>query len=541
MTKRIFWAIFSSALLTFFIGVFLFGYFLEQEIHKKILQNMKEEARFIKNYFPNLQKITNLFTSNRITILQQNGEVIFDNKVHKDHLDNHKNREEIIQLSPNKEKFITRYSHTMHQKTFYYATYLNNDTILRIANYQDSFLQILNNVFYYLFGVILAILFFSYLLSSYLSKLIIKPLNLFDFNKPSIQIYDEFLPFITKITQQENIIKEKNQTLKNKQLKLEVLMQNMQESFLIIDHSFKIVSFNKSAQKLFGPITPYTDILTISRKKEIKEAITQALKGNQSELTLQFNNAYYQFLISTIYEENKIMGAMIFILDITEKKEVENLRKEFSANVSHELKTPLTSILGYAELIKNNLVDTKDMSNFGDKIYQQSQHLLNLINDIIKISKLDENHFTEEKELFYLKEVVENVLSHLNHKDITITLEGECQIYGVKTLIKDLIFNLCDNAIKYNKPQGKIFITLKQNNKNASFSIQDTGIGINLHNQKRVFERFFREDKSHSSNIPGTGLGLSIVKHIISLHNFNLFLTSKPQEGSTFLITWNLP
>ncbi|MCE3036394.1 ATP-binding protein [Helicobacter sp. faydin-H20] len=541
MTKRIFWAIFSSALLTFFLGVFLFGYFLEQEIHKKILQNMKEEARFIKDYFPDLQKITNLFTSNRITILQQNGEVIFDNKVHKDHLDNHKNREEIIQLSPNKEKFIARYSHTMHKKTFYYATYLNSDTILRIANYQDSFLQILNNVFYYLFGVILAILFFSYLLSSYLSKLIIKPLNLFDFDKPSIQIYDEFLPFITKITQQENIIKEKNQTLKNKQLKLEVLMQNMQESFLIIDHSFKIVSFNKSAQKLFGPIAPYTNILTISRKKEIKEAITQALKGNQSELTLHFNNAYYQFLISTIYEENKIMGAMIFILDITEKKEVENLRKEFSANVSHELKTPLTSILGYAELIKNNLVDTKDMSNFGDKIYQQSQHLLNLINDIIKISKLDENHFTEEKELFYLKEIVENVLSHLNHKDITITLEGECQIYGVKTLIKDLIFNLCDNAIKYNKPQGKIFITLKQNNKNASFSIQDTGIGINLHNQKRVFERFFREDKSHSSNIPGTGLGLSIVKHIISLHNFNLFLTSKPQEGSTFLITWNLP
>lgn len=541
MNKRIFWAIFSTALLTFFLGIFLFAYFLEYELDKKLLQNMQKEAKFIKqNLTENHNNFDDLITNNRITIIKSSGEVIFDNKVQANILDNHFDREEILLATKKGSGFSSRYSKTLKTKTIYYATKLNDNTILRIANHQDSLTKILFDIIYYLIGVVLLILLFSFMLSSYLSKLIIKPLNLFNFNQPyASKIYDEFLPFISKITQQESIIKEKNQTLKNKQLELDSITQNMQECFVIIDKSFKIIAFNKSADKLFGPIKLNTSIFTINRKKEIKEAITQALKGNKSELILKFNNAYYQILTSSIYEDGNIMGAMVFILDVTQKQENENLRKEFSANVSHELKTPLTSISGYAELIKNNLVATADIQKFGDKIYHQAQHLLNLINDIIKISKLDENNLNDTKEILELKPLILEILTHLDSKDIDIQVKGEAKIFGVKSLIEDLIFNLCDNAIKYNKPQGQIFITLHQDKNQGSLTIKDTGIGISLHNQQRVFERFFREDKSHSQTIPGTGLGLSIVKHIIAFHKFNLTLESIPQQGTTFHITWN--
>lgn len=542
MTKKIFWAIFGSSLIVLSLSVFLLSIFIENEIEKRNYDTMHKEALFLSEYLNNqaFDALNNIFSTNRISIITPDGKVIFDNFLSNKILDNHKNRQEVQEGLQNGIGFSKRYSNNLKAKTIYLTLKLKDGNILRVSNHQDLFFGVIFDNFLFLFIFIILVFICSILLAFYLTRLIIKPLDSFDFTNPySSNIYDEFLPFISKITQQENLIHRQMLELKQKQEEFDTITQNMQEALLVVDSQYRILSLNKSANRLFGLVNVGDSIFGISRKKELKEVITLALSGNNSEKIFERNHRYYQVFASSVYQNQKIIGAIILILDITESKERENLRREFSANVSHELKTPLTSISGYAELIKNNLVPQKDIISFGEKIYQQAQRLLDLINDIMKIAKLDEGALPYEKEEFELYESTKHILNHLDTKNLEITIEGKCKIFGIKNLIEDMIFNLCDNAIKYNKTNGKIKIKLKGNSNKGSFSIQDTGIGISIENQQRVFERFFREDKSHSSNISGTGLGLSIIKHIANLHSFKINLESKQDIGTKIEIYWD--
>ncbi|WP_104697563.1 MULTISPECIES: sensor histidine kinase [unclassified Helicobacter] len=541
MTKRIFRAIFGSSLLILLISILLLGVFIDRELEKKIHNNLQDETRVVVEFLKRntLEMLKGNFLQNRIRILSPDKEVLFDNIISlKDELKY--STEKAPQKIFNDLAMQRCYEENLTTKVLKITTILPDGKILEVSNCKTYFFGIIFSDSLILFALFLFIFICSFFLASYLSKIIILPLNNIDLKNPyNSKIYDEFLPFLSKISQQETLIHKQIAQLKQKQEDFNAITQNMQEAFLIIDDQYRILSFNKSASRLFGAIYLGDNIFGISRQKELKEAIEKALQGKNSEEILEKDSCFYQVFASSVYEDKKIIGAVILILDITEIKERENLRREFSANVSHELKTPLTSILGYADLIKNNLVPQKDMQQIGTKIHQQSQHLLELINDIIKISRLDEGQSPYQKEEFNLRESIENILQHINTKDITIKLFGECKIFGVKTLIEDMIFNLCDNAVKYNKKNGKIFITLEESQSGGSFSIQDTGMGISIQNQQRVFERFFREDKSRSKTIEGTGLGLSIVKHIAILHSFDLNLQSELGVGTTITVSWN--
>ena len=542
MTKRIFWVIFSTSLLFFLLGASLCSYLLHKRLETTAFESMSHQADFIQELLKKDPRSIELFSLNqdRISIITQNGKIIFDSFSSKpsfqNHLlENHLNRPEIQNSLKNGYAISKRHFDFLGTQALYYAKLIDGNKILRITNYQDNFLGTLLNALPLWIGILLFSLILCSLLAFYLTKYLITPLeklNLRNLNQS--HFYPELQPFITKITQQEKIINRQIKTLKQKQEEFNTITQNMQECFLIIDPNLRVISFNKIAHTLFKKIKINCSIALITKKKSLKEAIKSALNGQRNQITIQINHAHYQVFSNSIYQENKIIGAIIFILDITEKKEHENLRREFSANVSHELKTPLTSISGYAELLKNNLVGHQDISSFGDKIYHQAQRLLILINDIIKLSRLDEGNLFNQKESFSLRCEVQKILEYLPKNNLTIEVRGDSHIYGVKNLILDMIFNLCENAIKYNKPYGSILITLTQD----YFHIKDTGYGIAKENQKRVFERFFREDKSHSQTIEGTGLGLSIVKHIASLHHFRIKLKSKINEGTEIFIYW---
>lgn len=542
MTKKIFWAIFGSSLFVLSFSVFLLSIFIENKIEKKNYDTMHKEALFLSEYLNDktFDALNNIFSTNRISIITPDGKVIFDNFLSNKILDNHKNRQEVQEGLQNGIGFSKRYSDNLKAKTIYLTLKLKDGNILRVSNHQDLFFGVIFDNFLFLFLFVILVFICSILLAFYLTRLIIKPLDSFDFANPyTSNIYDEFLPFISKITQQESLIHHQMLELKQKQEEFNTITQNMQEALLIVDSQCRILSLNKSANRLFGLVNIGDNIFGISRKKELKEAINLALDGKNNEKIFEKNQCFYQVLASSVYQDQNIIGAIILILNITESKEREKLRREFSANVSHELKTPLTSISGYAELIKNNLVSQKDIKNFGEKIYHQAQRLLDLINDIIKISKLDEGALPYEKEEFELKDSINNILAQMDTKELKISIHGECKIFGIKNLIEDMIFNLCDNAIKYNKTNGKIDIRLEGDSNKGYFSIQDTGIGISIENQQRVFERFFREDKSHSNTIQGTGLGLSIIKHIANLHSFKIDLESQLNVGTKIKIYWD--
>ena len=543
MTRRIFWAIFSASFLIFLLGAVFCVYFLQKEFEKNLLLSMRNQAYSIKTILDSTStKISEIKIPERLSVIEDDGEVVFDS-VLQGVLESHSNRPEIIDAIKKGEGVSKRFSANLHQKTFYYALKLKDGKILRIASNRDNFVKIFLDSIFWWIGLFIFSIAVCLLLARVLSRLILSPLeslNLKNLSKSSV--YEEFLPFLNKISQQEKTIQKQLKILRQKNQEFNTITQNMQECFILLDGDLKIISFNKMAKSIFKSLDHHKKLAEIFDHKEVLDTAFRALTSKRCECDVSIDGAHYQILASGILDEEggrkksfKPRGVILFILDITEKKERENLRREFSANVSHELKTPLTSISGYAELLKNNLVQAGDVSEFGRKIESQAKRLLELINDIMKLSELDESKSDENiKERIDLFKSVQNILEQLPTGGLQVDVKGHGEVYGVKTLIEDMIFNLCENAIKYNKKNGSIEIIITEN----SLSIQDSGIGISKENQKRVFERFFREDKSHSKRIEGTGLGLSIVKHIANLHQFDIKLKSKVGKGTKITISW---
>lgn len=487
----------------------------------------------------------------RITWVATDGTVLYDNRVDVAEMDNHARRQEIHEAMVSSSGSSVRYSNTLAEKTMYYALRLSDGSVLRVANVQNSLTVLALGMMQPIIVVLVMSFILAGILAYRLSKQIIAPLDQIDLDHPEeTKVYEEMAPFIRKIVLQNREINETMEELREKQNEFNIITENMQEGFIVVDKNAVVLSHNTSVLRLFGVSCSVENrsILILNRTEEFRSAVNTALSGRHNEQILTVGTRYYHIYINPVFDDAEVAGAIIIVTDVTEKEERENLRREFSANVSHELKTPLTSISGIAEIIKNGIVDEKDIPKFAGNIYDEAKRLIHLVEDIIKVSQLDEGDSIMARESVDLYAVADSVMEHLepvaDKRGITLTLEGEpSRIMGVPAIIEEMVYNLCDNAVKYNRENGKVNILVETvmdgiEQRCVRISVRDTGIGIAKDQQDRVFERFYRVDKSHSREIGGTGLGLSIVKHGAKLHNADIAVESELGQGTNITVTF---
>lgn len=476
----------------------------------------------------------------RITWVSESGEVIYDSEADASTMENHSEREEIISAFKYGTGKSSRYSDTLMEKTYYYARKLNDGSILRISSNQATVLSLLLDVIKPIIFIFIAAIIVSALFAKHMAQKIIMPLNELNLDSPlENDSYEEIAPLLTQINKQQKKISSQRSHLDRKTAEYEQIIQHMNEGLILLDKNAVVLSINPAACAIFETDEGCTgkDFLTIDRSPEMNKAIEKALSGKHSEFTAIKNGLEYQFDISRIVSDGVTLGAVLLAFDISERSFAERNRREFTANISHELKTPLQSITGSAELIENGLVKPEDLPRFTGHIRKEASRLVNLINDIIHLSQIDEGLELPE-ESFSLNELCEEVVDMLTplaeSKNVTISFNGiSCTLTGVKRYMNEIVYNLCENAIKYNKDGGKVNVRIYAENGKTVLSVADTGIGIPLEHQGRIFERFYRVDKSHSKETGGTGLGLSIVKHAVQSFNGQISLESAVGEGTT--------
>lgn len=475
----------------------------------------------------------------RLTWIDSDGTVLFDTNVSAETMDNHAEREEIKEAFENGIGESSRYSDTLTERTIYAAALLSDETVLRISASLDSIFALLSDVLVPMIFILLFAAVISIIIARRMARNIVKPLNELDLEHPTENdSYEELAPILGKIHKQHKQINSQMALLKQKTDQFEQITASMNEGLILLDDTNMVLSINPAARKLFGAKDECVgqDFLTIDRTPQMSAAIKEALSGKHSEFRAAKNGLEYQFDISRIESDGVILGAVILCFDVTEIANAERNRQEFTANVSHELKTPLQSIIGSAELIENGLVKSDDMPRFVGHIRNEASRLVTLINDIIHLSQLDEN-ITVVNESVDLYEVAGDAIEVLTaaaaKKNVTIELCGEhCIINGVRRYLYEIVYNLCDNAIRYNADGGRVTVDVRSTNDEAVLSVADTGIGIPLEHQSRIFERFYRVDKSHSKETGGTGLGLSIVKHAAAFHGGKIEMNSVLGEGT---------
>ena len=479
----------------------------------------------------------------RITWVEPDGTVKFDNKIDASKMENHVNREEIKESLKFGRGECTRYSSTLTQRTIYYAKKINDGSVIRISISQETVLKLLFSMISPMAITILLAVILSSLLARGVSKKVVEPLNNLDLNKPlQNDAYGEIAPLLRHIEHQHRQIDEQVLELRQKKDEFQATIENMDEGLILLDAKNSIISINPAAKKIFGTTDECLgkDFLTVERNTSVGNTIKEAMEKGKAEIILKRYGLDYQLGISKIESAGKTLGAVLLAVDVTEKNNAERTRREFSANVSHELKTPLQSIIGSAELMENNLVKEDDMTRFVGHIRKEAERLVNLVEDIIRLSWLDENR-DMETELVSLKDIAAETKEALentaNEKNVTINISGEdIKLHGVRSLLYEIVYNLCENGIKYNKEGGKVDITLSKEAGKDILVVEDTGIGIKEEQQSRIFERFYRVDKSRSKETGGTGLGLSIVKHAAMYHNADVTLESTEGQGSKFTV-----
>ena len=478
--------------------------------------------------------------SARITYIDQDGTVLFDNKADVSEMKNHSDRTEFQKAEKYGAGESSRYSDTLSEKTIYYALRLKDGTVLRVSSTQDSVLALVENLIFPLCGLLCLMLILSGIMASAISKRIVKPINELDLEHPEEnQIYEELSPLLSKIHRQNREIQNQLELAKQQQQEFSLITENMQEGLIVIDKYTMILSANSSAWNLFrmDKVRQGESVYCLDRAEDFRHAIEHVLEGEHEELVLKLNGSDIQLIANPVVRGQKTEGAVILLVDVTEKLERENLRREFSANVSHELKTPLTSISGFAEIIQGGFVKDEDIPKFAGRIYKESQRLLQLVEDVIQISQLDEEKTPYIWEPVDVYQVCKNAFDSLKEKaykmNVHLYICGESmKMEAIRTLLEEAVYNVCDNAIKYNRNDGSVSIFLEQTAQEVQIVVKDTGIGIPREDQDRVFERFYRVDKSHSKEIGGTGLGLSIVKHAVSTLDGSVGLRSEVGSGT---------
>lgn len=542
MHKRIFR---SSMLVTLFVllsSIVLIMGILYDYFESQLINELKREAAYISAAIENdgLDYINNMDDKNeRITLISPDGTVIADTVADADVLENHIDREEVKEAIQNGSGTSSRYSDTLTEKIVYYAVKMKNGEILRISTRHYTVVMILLGLAQPIVIVVLISVLLSLWLCHRVSVKLIEPINTLDLEHPENNAtYDELTPLLKKIAHQRKTIKEQLKNATHMQEEFRLITENMNEGFLVIDKEMRILTHNTAAMKLLNMSEAESEnVLSVNRSKAFRKMLERVLSGVRNESETESDGKYYRFIANPVLDENNIIGAVVVILDVTESVNSENLRREFTSNVSHELKTPLTSISGFAEIMKNGDTPNEMVIDFSNSIYEEAQRLISLVSDIMKISELDEKTVVYEKEtvdLYSLSlEVAERLRAEADKKNIKINVIGDtAEVIGVRKILDEMIYNLCDNAIKYNKENGIVDIIVSLADSKVKLIVRDTGIGIPTAQQSRVFERFYRVDKARSKSIGGTGLGLAIVKHGAIYHNAEIELESKENAGT---------
>lgn len=541
MTRRIFAGIVSVALLAMVLcSVFLIG-ILYDYFTNAVFTELRNQAYFISAAMQDngdafLDRVSDF--ENRITLISSDGSVIFDSESDPRAMDNHGAREEVVQALENGEGKSRRYSDTIGEDNLYYAVKTGDGRIIRVSGRLNSVWTLVLGILYPMLFVFLLTAAAAAFLSSGIAKRIVKPVNEIALDDPGLdEPYEELAPLVKKIRAQNTRIREQMNELKSRQTEFNIITENMSEGFLIIDSKTELLSYNSSALRLLGvaedDAASSRSVLAINRSESFRTAVEGAIGGRHSEQPMAVGDKCYHIVANPVFHSGEVTGAVIIILDVTEKEQREQLRREFTSNVSHELKTPLTSIYGISDMLCGGIVKPQDIGGFAENIRSEAQRMITLIDDIIKLSRLDEGGSDIEKSDVDLLTAANNVADRLKYSaeraGVAISVEGEsCVINGAPAIIEEMIYNLTDNAIKYNKENGSVTVTVGE----GYFSVEDTGVGIPAEAQERVFERFYRVDKSHSRKIGGTGLGLSIVKHAAAFHNAAVELRSTENVGT---------
>lgn len=546
MTKKIFRSIMAVAIVVLLASLFIASTFLYSYFNKSQVSQLKEELSLVADnvdkagteYFDNFD--SSVF---RFTLVDANGMVLYDSQATAEDMENHLEREEIAEALESGHGNSARYSSTLTERTIYEATRLKNGNVLRISVSQVTVGALIIGMLPAICAIVFISVVIALLLSHKMAKSIVKPLNELNLESPTDNdAYEELTPILTKINKQHKQITRQIRQLRQKSDEFEQITASMNEGLVLLDKNGMVLSINAAAKKLFSADETAVgcDFLTLDRSADMSRAIEKALGGKKAELREKRNGSEYQFVINRTESDGKTIGVVILCFDVTETAFAERNRKEFTANVSHELKTPLQSIIGSAELLENGLVKPEDTKRFVGNIKNEATRLVSLINDIIRLSQLDEDSetATESVDLYDIaNEVIEVLTVSAAKKQVELHLNGEsCVMNGIRRYLYEIIYNLCDNAIRYNKDGGKVTVDLKNKDGNIVLSVSDTGIGIPAEHQSRIFERFYRVDKSHSKDTGGTGLGLSIVKHAVAYHGGTIKLESKPQEGTTITV-----
>lgn len=546
MTKKIFRTTLSASLGIILVTIlmimgFLYNYFnhIQREQLRTQTALASQGISFEgKDYFENLK------TSNvRITWVDNKGQVLYDTQSDAKHMKNHANRQEIKEAIKSGYGESTRWSATLTEKSIYAAQRLNNGTIVRLSVAQQTIFYLLLGMISPLAIIILLAIILSVLIARYIAKKVSEPLNNIDLDHPlSNDSYEEITPLLRRLDSHQAKIQHQKLLLQKRQKEFDTIISKIKEGMILLDDQARIVSINAEALKLFQINDDWHGrfMMEVSRDLTLKDLIDQGLKGKKKEANIGIENNHYRVLVRPTTDNNRVTGLVVLLFDVTDQLQMEQLQREFTANVSHELKTPLHVISGYSELLANQMVPNEEVPQFAAKIHKESERLVKLVEDIINLSHLDEQEKLPQEtvNLYDLtQKVLEGLQAKADKKHIQINFNGEEAILrGNPVLLNSLVYNLCDNAITYNHEKGQVNVTLKNSPDTITLEVSDTGLGIAEKDKKRIFERFYRVDKSRSKIVGGTGLGLSIVKSALDFHNGSIKVDSHLGQGTTMTV-----
>ena len=547
MTKRIYKAICAAALGVFVVTMLLimgvlYNYFSsvqQRQLRSQTALAVQGAEQLGMDYFDGLSD-----EDVRITWVAANGDVLYDSVSDSDVMENHLQREEIQSALATGFGESARYSSTMLKQYLYCAQKLSDGTVLRLSVSHNSVWVLLLGMLQPILIVIAVAAVLSFLLASRLSKRIVDPMNKLNLDEPlENEGYDELSPLLRRIYSQQQHLKEQQATLTRKQNELEAIVGHLEEGMILLDKSCKVITANQAALRLLDARAPKIaglDLLMLSRNLALAEAVQEAMDGRSATRKTELHGKTIQIQAAAVGQQDEMSGVAVVLFDITQSEQAEQRRREFTANVSHELKTPLQSISGYSELLMRGMARQEDIQPFAQRIYGETQRLIQLVQDIINLSQLDEgsSYQWQQANLFAIAAEVTGSLEHFaEEKQVRLTLEGsDTMLRGVPELLRGIVYNLTDNAIKYNRPGGSVTVTVSRQKDEAVLTVNDTGIGIPEGEQDRIFERFYRVDKSRSKEVGGTGLGLSIVKHAAFLHKAAIDVTSQLGAGTTIQV-----
>lgn len=554
MSDKIFKSSFLTSMIVLVISFFMIFNILTDFFENQVFSELESEAEYISHGIKNndmgfIDVFSNQNNGKRITVISTDGKVLADTEAEAEALENHMDRKEVRDAIKDGSGKSSRYSDTLTEKTLYFAKKLDDGSVLRVSTTQNSVVVILLGLMQPAIWVIVIAMAISLFLAYRVANAIIKPINELDLEKPEENsTYDELTPLLQKLAIQKKTIAEHIKQAEKSREEFRLICENMKEGFLVVDKSAKVLSYNSAVLRLLD-IDSETDVkdknvLSVNRSRSFREVTEAAIGGSRGEDTIITDENTYNLIANPVRRDGEVIGAVIVIIDTTESAKREQLRREFTSNVSHELKTPLTSISGFAEILKGGGVPDETVTDFSKSIYDEAQRLISLVSDIMKISELDEGVVPAEKErvdIYELSvEVAERLKGVADRANVAVCLEGrQAYVRGVKKILDEMIYNLCDNGIKYNHRGGRVDISVCEESGKVYLSVSDTGIGIPQNEIPRIFERFYRVEKSRLKSAGGTGLGLAIVKHGAIYHNAKIDVESTEGEGTKITLEFN--